>query len=572
MSQKLDTYVKAQGQLPATCLQWRLYGAGLENFGINAQPEEIALPEPADDQLLLRTDAIGICFSDVKVVKQGNEHARLVGRDMKADPVVLGHEAHVTVAKVGKNLAARYNVGDRFIVQADVFYKGVSMAYGYVLHGAMTQYGLVGKEITDGDDGSYLLPVKDTTGYVEAALVEPWACVVDSYDQHRRNGIKDHGTALVVVADGADGYTLGSLANGPYPAVPSRIVAVNLKGSLYNQAINAGLNIIKAADLAAAKELLPKGADDVMAIGNLSEETVEEAAALLGVKGLMWVARTQPFSRNLSLDLGRIHYDQLWFTGTFGTDISKAAQPALRSDIQAGSKIWLVGAGGPMGQMHLQRAVQMSNPPAVIVASDVDDVRMEYARNRYAKIAEAAGVKLVFLNPKTLGNEAFAEALNTATDGTGFDYISCMVPVAPIVSDSFKSMGKCSVMNLFAGLGRGTMGNVDYNLVCGKGARLFGSSGSSIDSISKTLNLMEIGELKTRASLAAIGGMTSMWEGLKAVMENKFSGKTVIIPNIELPLMSVQEIKEKLPTVYAKLEDGKFWTVEAEQELLELML
>ncbi len=572
MSQKLDTYVKAQGELPSQFLQWRLYGAGLENFGVDAKPELIDLPEPNDDQLLLRTDTIGICFSDVKVVKQGNQHARLVGRDMKENPVVLGHEAHVTVVKVGKNLASRYNVGDRFIVQADVFYKGVSMAYGYVLPGAMTQYGLVGKEITDGDDGSYLLPVKDTTGYVEAALVEPWACVVDSYDQRRRTSIKNDGVVLVVASDDTDSYTLGCLASCSNPAVPSKIVAVNLKGSLRQQAANAGLNIVDAADLAAAKEMLPKGADDVFAIGNVSEETVEEAAALLGVKGVMWVARTQPFTRSLSLDLGRIHYDQLWFTGTMGTDISKAACPSLVSDIQPGSKVLLVGAGGPMGQMHLQRAVQLPNPPSVIIASDVDDARMEYARNRYEKMAKDRGISLVFLNPKTLSPAEFNEAVSKATNGEGVDYVSCMVPVAPIVSGSIQNMGKNSVMNLFAGLGRGTMGNVDYNQICANGVRFFGSSGSTINSISNTLRLMESDELKTRASLAAIGGINAMWEGLKNVMENKYSGKSVILPQLDLPMLSIQDLKEKFPSVYAKLEDGNFWTIEAEKELLELCL
>jgi hypothetical protein len=32
------------------------------------------------------------------------------------------------------------------------------------------------------------------------------------------------------------------------------------------------------------------------------------------------------------------------------------------------------------------------------------------------------------------------------------------------------------------------------------------------------------------------------------------------------------DLKEKLPTVYAKLKNGREWTVEAEREFLELML
>jgi hypothetical protein len=39
-----------------------------------------------------------------------------------------------------------------------------------------------------------------------------------------------------------------------------------------------------------------------------------------------------------------------------------------------------------------------------------------------------------------------------------------------------------------------------------------------------------------------------------------------------MPLTPLSELKDKLPTVYAKLKDGREWTVEAEEEFLSLML
>ena len=44
------------------------------------------------------------------------------------------------------------------------------------------------------------------------------------------------------------------------------------------------------------------------------------------------------------------------------------------------------------------------------------------------------------------------------------------------------------------------------------------------------------------------------------------------LPQLDLPMLSIQDLKEKFPSVYAKLEDGNFWTIEAEKELLELCL
>ena len=61
--------------------------------------------------------------------------------------------------------------------------------------------------------------------------------------------------------------------------------------------------------------------------------------------------------------------------------------------------------------------------------------------------------------------------------------------------------------------------------------------------------------------------------GLRAVRDGAFSGKVVIFPNIKpLPLTPLPDLKGTLPTVYARLKDGREWTVEAEEEFLQMML
>jgi hypothetical protein len=53
-------------------------------------------------------------------------------------------------------------------------------------------------------------------------------------------------------------------------------------------------------------------------------------------------------------------------------------------------------------------------------------------------------------------------------------------------------------------------------------------------------------------------------------MEGAYPGKVVIFPQIHnLPLMSLDEVKEKLPEVAAKLGEGDMWTPEAEDALIE---
>jgi 20S proteasome alpha/beta subunit len=69
------------------------------------------------------------------------------------------------------------------------------------------------------------------TGYAQAALTEPWACVVASYTVEYRSGWKPGGVALIVAGPGAkDGYKLGTPYSGGQP--PAKIVAVGVGGTL----------------------------------------------------------------------------------------------------------------------------------------------------------------------------------------------------------------------------------------------------------------------------------------------------------------------------------------------------
>jgi len=70
----------------------------------------------------------------------------------------------MTIVGVGENLKNKYQIGQRFIVQADIYDKGVNYAYGYMLQGGLSQYAVIGKRVLDGDDGSYLIPIQEETG------------------------------------------------------------------------------------------------------------------------------------------------------------------------------------------------------------------------------------------------------------------------------------------------------------------------------------------------------------------------------------------------------------------------
>ena len=195
MEKKLTSYRAGHGPLPATHRAWPLHGAGLSSLGYDRAMTVSPRPEPGPDQILVRNDAAGLCFSDVKVIQMGAGHPRLTGRDLAVNPLVPGHEASVTVVAVGAGLTDRYRVGQRFAVQPDIWCDGRSLPYGYALDGAFQQYGLIGREILAGDAGSYLVPIPDEMSYAAAALTEPWACVEASYRATYRTTLKAAGRA-----------------------------------------------------------------------------------------------------------------------------------------------------------------------------------------------------------------------------------------------------------------------------------------------------------------------------------------------------------------------------------------
>ncbi|HLV81826.1 MAG TPA: alcohol dehydrogenase catalytic domain-containing protein [Chthonomonadaceae bacterium] len=579
--ERLDAYRRAEQPIPRKMRRWHLYGAGFENLGRSGEPEEVEVPAYGPDELLVRQDACGLCFSDTKVIALGPGHPRMTGRDLSKDPVTLGHEVACTVVGVGQNLQGRFAVGDRFVIQADVFYEGKSMAYGYAIRGGLAQYSVIPRAIIEGDEGCYLLPIRPDTGYVEAALVEPWACVVSAYAQTHRDGIRPGGRMLVAGSDEAAGRPYDWRDLFAPDRKPDRALTWRLHGAaleaLAAQAAQCGfpLEPVEGQDWATLKteRTEGRGFDDILILGSARPETIEGAATVLADHGILNLVTDRPIPRKLSLDIGRIHYNWHHYLGTTTDRPADAYREVRTADLQPGGTAWFIGAGGPMGQMHVQRAVQRRQPPHRIVATDIDAARLASVVERFLRQAAERGIELIALNPNALGEDAFLHTLRKLGEKRGFDDIVSLVPVPGVIEQAADFLAEGGWLNIFAGVARGTLAQLDMNQIVRGRCRFLGSSGSSLADMRETLARVENDELSTNASLAAIGGMDAAAEGLRAVKEGRFPGKTLIFPQIaHLSLTALSDLKERFPTVYARLKDGQFWTQGAEEELLRLMV
>lgn len=575
MSKKYELYRKANYQIPEKAWGWNLYGAGMENLGRDGHPEQLPIPKPAANQLLVRIDSVGICFSDIKVIKQGGSHPKLYNRNLALEPARLGHEVSLTIIEVGEELKDHYKPGQRLAVQPDIYQEGKSTAYGYTVPGGLIQYHLIGPEVLVTDTGECLLPLEDQMGYAESSLLEPWGCVVAAYTQRRRLEPKVGGSMWIVGRPGDESeykFSKGLEA-------PSLIVLTDPPASIRKLAAETNAKVVernglKPEDYANISQEFTGGRafDDIVALDPRSAAVVSQMARQIARRGTLNMVGKVPLDGRVETDLGRLHYDYIAFLGNQGPDIAASYGEARnRCELRPGGNAVFVGAGGPMGQMHVQRAIELPNGPKLVVATEISDERLQTLIDNFAPLAVRNGRKLLTYNPNT-NQESLYDFVMRVTENEGADDVVVSVPVAALMAEAATLMKPDGMLVFFAGVPNGTMGPLDMSKVYLHNAQYTGTSGLTIEDQASVMDRALAGALSPGRSVAAIGGIETAKEALQAVIDGRYPGKVVVFPQIHnLPLMGLDELKAKLPEVADKLQEGKVWTPAAEETLIEKM-
>ena len=562
-------------KIPESTLAWNLYGAGVENIGKDGNPETFNIPLPGDDQLLVRVDAVGLCFSDVKLIKLGGNHPKLYGRDLSKEPTRVGHEVALTIIQVGKNLADKYKAGQRLAIQPDIYVNQRNTAYGYTISGGLIQYHLIGPEVLDADDGAYVIPVDNRVGYAEAALTEPWACVDAAYTQRRRLVPKVGGVMWIMGNKGdKTDYTFSKWLDAP-----RLIYLTNVPQSLkeiIKKNISQGTQIIETADIQpeefsefSAKSGDGKGFDDIVLLSPLSGKVVEEVAKLIAFRGVLNIVGQKELDGDSLIDAGRIHYHYTAYVGTQSTDIASAyGEERNRCELRAGGTALFVGAGGPMGQMHVQRAVEKRNGPAIVIATELNQERAGVLNKIIKPLAKRNGKVFRIFNPNE--TERSLQDFIFEISGERFvdDAVIC-APVAKLMEETAKLLKPDGMLIFFAGVPNGTFIEVNLSAVFLHNQQLTGTSGSKLIDQEVILQKTLMGELNPNRSVAAIGGMGVARDGLEALMKGTFAGKIIIFPQLDnLPLIGLENLENHYPGIAEKLGENNLWTIEAEKALI----
>ncbi len=546
---------------PTETLAWNVYGKGIDQVGRDGRPEPVTVPSPSANQLLVRVDAVGLCFSDIKLIRLGGDHPKLYGRDLAHEPTRLGHETAVTVIGVGDQLTGRFRPGQRLAIQPDIYVDGRSTAYGYTIPGGLIGYHVIGPEVLAADDGAYIVEVDDRLGYAETALTEPWACVEAAYTQRRRlTPTKGGRTWVVGRRDDPRAYRLATVLDGA-----REIVLTGLRDELVGEIRG---RVPDDATVQLADEAEVSGPfDDVILLGPRSAEIVSRAADALAFRGVLNLVGDEPLDGPVEVDIGRLHYHYTAFVGTSGLDVSASYGEARnRAELLAGGTAVFIGAAGPMGQMHLERALRMPNGPARLVGVDLDPDRIAAARVRLQPIAAASGRELVLRVPGA--GESLASIVAAETAGHGADDVVVTAPSPAAVTDGAGLMAPDGMLVLFAGVPVGTMASLDLSPVFLHGAQYTGTSGSRIADQARVVEKTLAGQLSPGRALAAVGGIEAAKDGLTAMIDGRIPGKIVIFPHLRgLPLTSLEDLAAGDAEFAATLGEGGTWTRDAEAML-----
>ncbi|HOC32363.1 MAG TPA: alcohol dehydrogenase catalytic domain-containing protein, partial [Armatimonadota bacterium] len=502
-----------------------------------------------------RVEAVGLCFSDLKLLHQFSNHPRKGPVVSGIDPAVLealssyvpddrptvpGHELSLRIVAVGVGVAG-FRVGERWLPQPDFRgFKtaGSNGAIGYNFEGGLQEYVLLDERIlNDPETGeSYMIPVDETVSRAAVALVEPWGCVECSYATTERNRVKAGGRVLVVTDEGAKepGVETCFSPDGP-PAEITRIGACDV-------------------------DTLPDGSfDDVIYFGS-RRETIEALNDKIAAGGIInIVLGGKRIGEPVSVGVGRIHYGPTRWVGTTGSDPAEgdAVIPA-NGELRRGDKVAVIGAGGPMGQMHVIRAVCSGIPGLSVWAMDVDDARLKSISAKAETLARANGAEFRAVNSKTTSVEE------------PFTYYALMAPIPALLENAINNAAPGAVINVFAGIPAPVRHGIDLDALLEKRLFVFGTSGSETEHMRIVLKKVVDGRLDTLASVDAVSGMAGAVDGLAAVESRTLAGKILVYPMLhDLPLTPLFSIGERFPTVASRMVDGR-WTRAAEEELLRV--
>jgi L-iditol 2-dehydrogenase len=322
--------------------------------------ESIDIPRVAPDEVLVRVKVALTCGTDLKVWKRGY-HARMI-----KPPAVFGHEYAGVIEQVGAEAAEKWRVGQR-VVPANSAPCGVCLFCGkdrpnlcdnlLFNNGAYAEFIRVPGRIVEKN----MLEIPAHVGFLDAAMVEPLACVLRGIDE---SGARAGDTAVLIGCGPLGLKFIRMLA-----ARGVRVIAVGRRESQVETAKRMGaevaLDVSKLAEPNDVIEVVRKlteggfGADAVIEAAG-TPLTWQWAVQMVRRGGTVNLFGGLPAGTQVPFDATLLHYSEITLKSSFHHTprfIREALEAISRGDIRAAD---FVNAEIPLRELPAMFA-QMKN-------------------------------------------------------------------------------------------------------------------------------------------------------------------------------------------------------------------
>jgi L-sorbose 1-phosphate reductase len=242
--------------------------------------------------------------------------------------------------------------------------------------------------------------------------------------------------------------------------------------------------------------------------------------------------------------------------------------------IKDGGRMAIVGGCGPMGLAALDYALSGEFRPKQLIVTDLDNDRINRARDLFVPKAQKAGISLMIINTGELSDAR--KTIMDLTENEGFDDMLVMVPFPQALEFGESMLGFNGCLNFFAGpTDTNFSAKINYYDVHYTERHIIGTTGGNVHDMREALELMAEDKIGPEVLITHIGGLDAVAEATLNLPKLP-GGKKMIYTGISLPLTALDDLEEKgkesnffagLAKIVKK--NNGLWSVEAETYLLE---
>lgn len=240
--------------------------------------------------------------------------------------------------------------------------------------------------------------------------------------------------------------------------------------------------------------------------------------------------------------------------------------------IRENGKMAILAGAGPMGLGMIDYALHGDRRPSVLVVTDIDQDRLEKAKQIFSFKAWVQNIDLHFINPRLI-DDPVGEMMRLSNGG--FDDVFVYASVREVLHMASDILGRDGCLNFFAGpLDSKFRAELNYYDVHYNATHVIGTTGGNTDDMRESLRLTAEERINPAIMVSHVGGLNSAKDAILNLPSIP-GGKKLIYNHIDMPLTAISDFsklggKDRRFAVLGRILKAYegLWSAEAESYLL----